>query len=598
VADLGAGDDPIDRIVERIMLGQEPDVEGLIASTPDMAQATRDQLRKIAGTFGPVRPDAPDRPTTDAGLPFTEFGPYRVLSRMGEGGMGMVYLAEHRFLERRVALKVIRPELALSKVTRQRFQREAMRIAKLRHENIVRVYDAGEHESVAFLAMEVVEGPGLDETLQAARRAGEPMDVTSAVRHARDIALALRCAHAAGIIHRDVKPSNVRITPDGRALLLDFGLSLAEEATSLSNLGQFRGTPQYASPEQIEPGSEEIDARTDVYSLGITLYECLTGQPPFANTNMVQLFHQILVRDPPEPRELNGRVDEVLNGIVVRAIAKRRESRFSGAGEMAQALEEWLQAAERTAPAARRGRSGFRASLAAAVVIALGTAGWFVFHDGGGSSSAARPETSPVLPPSPRSTTTLLGDAGRAFDQRLSDWAPPLGDGAFGADEDGPGVVGICVDGISGEPYVLPGGNGCVSGRIEPIPPGPGARTLGAGTGIEFSNGLIVALLLVSAADGYDLSVCELLREGDSRLKRGAELESYKVASRDGQPLAFKLVWNGTDTRFEWSDAGLPADPHSFLIPSRVRGSAQPSRFLLIVEKGSARFEGLLLEES
>jgi tRNA A-37 threonylcarbamoyl transferase component Bud32 len=584
------GEDPIDRVVERIMLGQDPDVEGLIAGTPDLTPAAREKLRRIAGTFSPVGLDTTVVLPREAEPGLTQLGPYKVLSQMGEGGMGMVYLAEHQFLERRVALKVIRPELAFSRVTRERFQREATRIAKLRHENIVSVYDAGEHDGVAFLAMELVEGPGLDDVLREARYAREPMDPTSAVRHARDIALALQCAHAAGIIHRDVKPSNVRITPDGRALLLDFGLSLAEEASVLSGLGHFRGTPQYASPEQIEPGSSEIDARTDVYSLGVTLYECLTGQAPFAGGSMIQLFHQILARDPPEPRQLNERVDAVLNGIVIRAMAKRRELRFGSAEEMARALEEWLEARERAAPPARRSPSRSRMRLAAALAIPLGVAAWFALHEVGGTPVDARQEPRAVPASAPRVTTALFGDAGRAFDQRLEGWAPVLGRGTFGADEDGPGVIGTCVDGISGEPHALPTGNGSIRGRIEPIATGAGARTLAAGAGIEFSNGRIVALLLVPATDGYDLRVCEL-SGGSSRLQRGAELKSCKVESRDGRPLAFRFAWNDTDAQFEWGE-------DSFLMPSEWRDGARPNRFLLLVEGGSARFEEVVLEES
>src|SRR5690349_6813778 len=162
MADSQPGDDLVDRVVERIMLGQDTDVEGLIAGAPELPSATREKLRKLAGTFGAVRLQAAAGDARGGALPFAELGPYKLLAPMGEGGMGMVYLAEQRFLGRRVALKVIRPELARSSAARQRFQREAMRIASLRHENIVSVYDAGEHEGVAFLAMEVVEGPGLD----------------------------------------------------------------------------------------------------------------------------------------------------------------------------------------------------------------------------------------------------------------------------------------------------------------------------------------------------------------------------------------------------------------------------------------------------
>ncbi len=574
------------------MLGQDPDVEALIAASPELAPSARQTLRRVAGTFGPLRTGAGSSPASANALPFTELGPYKLLARIGEGGMGVVYLAEHGFLARRVALKVIRPELAFSPGTRQRFQREAMRIAKLQHENVVRVYDAGEHEGVAFLAMEFVEGQGLDERLQQARRGGEPLDVISAVRHARDIARALECAHSAGIIHRDVKPSNVRITPDGRALLLDFGLSLGTDSASLSSASLFRGTPQYASPEQIEPGSTEIDARTDVYSLGTLLYECLTGHPPFESARMAQLFHQILASDPPEPHRENERVDPALSDLVMRAMAKRREERFASAGEMARALEDWLRSAATGAPAARRRRSGLGLRVGAALVIALGIAAWLVFRGAGGDETAVARATQPGAATNPRRTTLLFGDASRAFDQRLSQWAALVGDGTFGADEDGPGVLGISVAGISAEPYALSGADGCVRGRIEAIAPAPGVRTVAAGAGLELSDGRMLALLLVPATDGDELCVCELVRQGGTHLVRGPALGSARLAARAGAPLSFRLRWIGTQLRFEWGDAG------AFEVPTRAVGDAHPSRFLLVVEKGSARFDECTLEES
>jgi tRNA A-37 threonylcarbamoyl transferase component Bud32 len=570
VADSESDPDPIDRVVEQILLGRDPDVEGLIAGTPELAPDAQARMRKIAGTFGHGGVEAePD---------LEELGPYKVLSRMGEGGMGRVYLAEHRFLERRVALKIIRPELALSSATRRRFQSEAKRIAKLRHENIVSVYDAGEHEGVAFLAMEVVEGPALDDVLRTGRYAGETMDVSLAVRHARDVARALACAHAAGIVHRDVKPSNVRITPDGRALLLDFGLSLAEEAVPVSSAGQFRGTPQYASPEQIDARSAEIDARTDVYSLGVTLYECLTGEVPFEGATLVQLFHRILTVDPPQARELNPRVDPVLNGIVERAMAKRPEDRFASAEDMARALDDWLVVGEPSAPAARRAPSRIaRPLVAAALIAAVLAAAWFLLRGSAGVEGSH-----------PRATRELFGGAERAFDQRLADWAPLAGGGTFGADQDTPGVVGICVGGLGGESYALPEGNGSVRGRFEPIAPGPGSRTRAAGAGVEFVDGRAVVLVLVSAAEGDRLCTCELVRHGDSSWARGPELESRDVISRESRPHLFRMTW---------SDAGaqIDCDGAAFTIP---RGTARPSRFLLVVEDGSALFEDVVLEQS
>lgn len=595
MTDAGPGDELIDRVVERIMRGQDPDIEALISGAPELSPAARETLRRIAGSFGSPASGATTRSARGDELPYAELGPYKLISRMGEGGMGMVFLAEHRFLERRVALKVIRPELALSPVSRQRFHREATRIAKLRHEHIVSVYDAGEHEGVAYLAMELVEGAGLDEIVQAARRAGERVDPVAAARHARDIARALQCAHEAGIVHRDVKPANVRVTPDGRALLLDFGLSLAEEAVALSSFGQFRGTPQYASPEQVEAGSAEVDGRADVYSLGITLYECLTGEVPFAGGTLLQIFRAILTTDPIEPRARNERVDAGLNGIVMRAIAKRREDRFATAGEMAEALDAWLRASAEPAPPARRAGAMFGVGSVAALVLVVGAGAWLVLRDRDDPAAARTPDDARPLP---RARTALLGAETAAFGERLERWGPLVGDGTFGADEDGPGVVGTCVGGLAAEPYALPAGAGSVRGRLEPIATQPGARTLCAGAGLEFSDGRAIGLVLVAAAEGYDVRVCELVRDGDARWTRGTELDARGLPARDGEPLPFRLGWTDTDTRLEWGDPGTPVDNGAFVVPSGWRGSARPSRFLLLVEQGSARFEALELEES
>lgn len=572
------------------MLGRDPDVEGLIAKSPSLAPETRDRLRKLVRTFGATEP---------AALPFTELGPYTVLSRVGEGGMGMVYLAEHRFLERRVALKVIRPELAFSTVTRQRFHREALRIAKLRHQNIVSLYDAGEHEGVTYLAMEWVEGRGLDEVLRDARASGTRLDVTAAVRHARDIALALQCAHAAGIIHRDVKPANVRITPDGRALLLDFGLSLAEHSTSLSGLGQFVGTPQYASPEQIETGSAEIDPRTDVYSLGITLYECLTGEVPFTSPSLKQLFQEILSRDPVGPRQLDARVDEALERIVMRACAKRREDRFGSAAEMAEALEQWSRNSAAPAPEVRRKSAWIVWCAAAVVLVAAMAFGWRTLRRTNDGRAEASLSAQPVVRSAPRRSTALLGAPGTTFAERMNDWGPLFGRGTFGVDLDGPGIVGVCVDGITLEAHTLPQGTACIRGRLEPFASGPGARTSAAGVALELSNGRVVALLFVAGeSDAYEPRLVELTRDGDSSWVRGAQIGSGKMTSSGGNVMNFAVSWNTTDTQFDWSDPRTPQRVDSLLVPRALRGTSSPARFFLVVEQGSARFEELVLEES
>jgi serine/threonine-protein kinase len=593
VSASGSEEELLDHVADLVLRGEDPDVEGLIAMHAHISAATAGKLRKLASAFAPLESAA----APAAALPFTHLGPYRIHSRLGEGGMGVVYTAEHEFLARRVALKVIRPELTLSAVTRKRFQREAVSIAALRHPNIVSVYDAGELDGVAYMAMELVEGTGLDARLQSARSTGGRMDARTVVRHARDVALALQCAHEAGIVHRDVKPSNVIVTADGRALLLDFGLCLAEDAAALSGVGQFRGTPQYASPEQLEADAEGIDARTDVYSLGITMYECLTGRVPFDGARLQRLHHQIVAEDPPEPRSWNENVDDKLNAIVMRAIAKRPEDRFQSAGEMARVLDGWLGSSQETTASARSRRVRWTMVAGAVVVLALSAVAWRTLRARADHSAAAEPAR-PVVRVAPRTTVALFGDPELAFGGRLEQWDTMIGGGSFGSDQDGPGVIGVSMKGISAQPRALGGESGSVSGRMELMSPEPGVITRAAGVGVEFSNGRMVALMLDSTAQGNAPAMFELLRDGESGLVRGPSIEPPPHAQMDRGPVVLTLSWNDTDTQFDCVAAppGSVTDAH--LVPRALRGNARPSRFFLVVEDGSARFEGWVLEET
>src|SRR3954451_22633963 len=201
---------------------------------------------------------------------------YRIEERIGRGGMGLVYRAQHLNLRRRAAIKIIAPELAEASGFRDRFNREARIAAALQHPNIVTVYDAGEEDGLLYLAMQYIEGSDLSTVLrsQGRLRPYRALDVC------RQVAAALDAAHEHGLIHRDVKPGNVLI--EGRtAFLTDFGLTKRIEGghTQLTRAGDLVGTIHYVAPEQIEAG--QVSARTDVYSLGCLLYHCLTGQVPF-----------------------------------------------------------------------------------------------------------------------------------------------------------------------------------------------------------------------------------------------------------------------------------------------------------------------------
>lgn len=270
-------------------------------------------------------------------------GDFRLLGRLGEGGMGVVFLAEQISLRRRVAVKLLRPEIASSRAAATRFEREALAAARLNHPGIVSVIAVGEHRGARYIAMEYVEGTGLDEILKDAGQRGEPIAVTRAVRWCSQIARALAAAHAQGIIHRDVKPSNIRITPDDRALLLDFGVARDLDAAAPTLTETFIGSPFYAAPEQVAAGGGAVDGRTDVYAVGLVLYESITGTMPFGGGTLEQVLHAILTVEPPPPRRCGRSIPRDIDTVVVKAMDKNPARRYATAAALADDLDAVLE---------------------------------------------------------------------------------------------------------------------------------------------------------------------------------------------------------------------------------------------------------------
>lgn len=271
---------------------------------------------------------------------------YRILGQAGEGGMGVVYVAEDTVLKRRVAIKIPHAGKDESHY-RARFLREAQAVSKLRHPNIAAVHDFGEtEEGQPFIVMELVSGQTLGEMLS-----GPGISIGRAVEVARQTAEALSEAHRLGVVHRDVKPSNVVIDDDGEVKVLDFGLAkqLHEESTN-GNAGPEAqtlltartrsdvviGTPLYLSPEQAR--GAKVDGRSDLFALGALLYECLTGRPAFSGANVIEIGAQVLHFDPPPPSRLNPRVPAELDRLTLKALSKKPEDRFQKAEEMAAEL--------------------------------------------------------------------------------------------------------------------------------------------------------------------------------------------------------------------------------------------------------------------
>jgi serine/threonine protein kinase len=279
-----------------------------------------------------------DQKIMPASLEGQTFGKYRILEPLGRGGMAQVYRAYHPQLDRYVAVKVLRSDLVEEVEFLARFRREAQSVANLRHPNIVQVYDFDMAFDYYFMVMELLEGDTLKVRLNEYRARGQRMPLAEMMRVILDILEGLAYAHSEGIIHRDIKPANVLLTKRGQAVVTDFGIAQIVGGTQYTVSGALMGTLAYMAPEQGLQGTTSV--QSDIYSLGIVLYEMLTGHPPFdADTPLAILMKH--VNDPlPLPRSLDETVPEELERIVLKALSKDPADRYQNAGEMIRALQE------------------------------------------------------------------------------------------------------------------------------------------------------------------------------------------------------------------------------------------------------------------
>ena len=261
---------------------------------------------------------------------------YRLDEKIGSGGMSSVYRAFDPTLERWVAIKLMHRDISNDPDQLERFRREARAVARLNHPHVVTVIDAGEDDGAPYIVFEYVEGETLKDRI---RRLGR-LPVSEAVAYAIEIGRALECAHASRLVHRDVKPQNVLIDPDGRAKVTDFGIARSLEAQGLTATGRVLGTTDYVSPEQAL--GHEVTGQSDIYSLGIVLYEMLTGEVPYSADTQVAVAMKH-VREPlPDVQRRRPEISAALAAVVERATAKETQNRYQAVGQMVHDLEEVL----------------------------------------------------------------------------------------------------------------------------------------------------------------------------------------------------------------------------------------------------------------
>lgn len=267
-------------------------------------------------------------------------GPYKIVEKLGQGGMATVYKAYHAGLDRYVALKVLHPDLTEDPTFSARFQREARLVAKLEHPNIVPVHDFAEHNGYPYLVMKFIEGGTLKARLGRGPLTSEEInDVVDSV------GAALAYAHQQGILHRDIKPSNVLMATDGHIYLADFGLArIAQSGTSTLSTDAVMGTPQYISPEQAI-GKSDLDEGTDIYSFGVMLYEMVVGQVPFSADTPFSIIYDHIYSPLPLPRTINSSVPENVERVLLKALAKERSDRYATISELVAAFKSAWEAA-------------------------------------------------------------------------------------------------------------------------------------------------------------------------------------------------------------------------------------------------------------
>ncbi|HZV04310.1 MAG TPA: protein kinase [Gemmataceae bacterium] len=312
------------------------------------------------------------------------FGRYLLLERLGQGGMGIVYKARHEVLELLVAIKMIRAGTYASTEERRRFQREGKAIARIRHAHVVQIHDFGEQEGQLYLSMELLEGGTLTDRL-----CNGPLPEREAAELVLALTHAVAAAHEQEVVHRDLKPGNVLFTADGTVKITDFGLAkVLDAATSETVSDAILGTPTYMSPEQASGEGRKIGPATDVYALGVILYEALTGSPPLKAESRMRTLDLVRTREPEQPSRRRPGLSRDLEAICLKCLEKTPEQRYPSATALAEDLDNWLRGEPtKVRPPGwrirfwhrlrRRPRLAFAAALFLFAVVALGAGLWY-----------------------------------------------------------------------------------------------------------------------------------------------------------------------------------------------------------------------------
>ena len=272
---------------------------------------------------------------------------YQIIEELGKGGMGKVYKVHDTEIKEKVALKLLKPEIAADKKTIERFRNEIRLARKIVHQNVGRMFDLGKAEGSYFITMEYVPGQDLKGLIRQSRQ----LTVGTTISIAKQICEGLAEAHKLGVVHRDLKPSNIMIDKEGNARIMDFGIARSLEAKGITGAGVMIGTPEYMSPEQAEV--KEVDQRSDIYSLGVILYEMVTGRVPFEGETPLGIAMKHKSEAPKDPKELNAQIPEDLSRVILRCMEKDKEKRFQSAGEVRSELgniEKGIATTEKVVP--------------------------------------------------------------------------------------------------------------------------------------------------------------------------------------------------------------------------------------------------------